>query len=123
MILVLGVRLVIKDSPQIVTLASFLLYLASTGGILIWETRQKDFKRYLTTYASLVFILCGILPVLALRIMEWNEPFDFVGMLSMSGTQWEKNGNYLFMAVIVAHFIDSTRQRIHSLNDSQQQNP
>ncbi len=111
MIFVLCARQFITNPPM-VTLVSFLVMLGGATSILMLEFRKTDSRKYLTFYICLGFILCGILPVLALRIIEWNSPFDLVGMLSISGPQWEKLANVLFMATLIAHFIDSTRMRL-----------
>lgn len=103
-------------SPAVVTLVSSLIFLASACFIIFWELRQKDGRQYVSLYFALVFILFGIVPVLVLRIMEWSSPFDLVGFFSITGTQLERGGQILFGAMLLGHFIDSTRMRLRQQN-------
>ena len=73
-------------------------FLVSTGVILWFEKKQPDYLKRSTFWGAALFMVFGVLPILALRLA--NQPVEL----------FHKVSNYLFLILLVCLFVDSYRE-------------
>lgn len=98
-----------KKTASIVT--SF-LFIASSAGIMYWETRYPGFKKRASFWGALGFLLFSALPVFLMRVLNWDMPFEEIQFLGISGAEMHKISNYVFILMMVCFFIDSYLERV-----------
>jgi hypothetical protein len=118
-LLVLGSFRLIPDR-QIASVVASSLFLFSTLGILFWESKFPGFTRRASFYTLFVFLIFSIIPVMALRFLNWGVPFEELSLMGIPGTQLHQFSNYLFIALMVGFFIDSHVEQVKMLSEQSQ---
>ena len=116
---VLGSFKFIPDRQIASVVASF-IFLFSTLGIIYWEKRFEGWQKRVSFYALMMFLLIAVIPVMSLRLMNWGIPFEDLSIGGIPGEQLHKVSNYLFIAMMIAFFVDSHLEQIKSLKRQQQ---
>lgn len=102
---------VIPDKKMAALVASG-LFLVSTGLILYWETRFADFKKRPSFWGAAVFLAFSVLPIIALRLIYWDLPFDEIRVGPWTGADLHRTSNYFFMGMMVCFFVDAHLERV-----------
>ena len=105
-VLVMASFRLLPDKKTASLLAS-LFFVLSTLGILYWELRIPGFKQRPTFWGGLVFLFCSVLPILGLRLVFWDMPFEEIQVLHLSGAELHRFSNYFFLLLLVCIFVDS----------------
>jgi hypothetical protein len=105
-ILVIGFFKFITDR-QIAALCAGFLFLFGPIYVL-WSEKKAGCKlRSASWWGSLVFLFISALPIFLLRIMYWNQPFENLSMLGISGPRLHQVSNYLFIVMLLCFVVDS----------------
>ena len=117
---VLGSFKFIPDRQIASVVASF-IFLFSTLGIIYWEKQFPGFQKKVSFYALMAFLLLSVIPDMSLRFLNWGVPFEELSMGGIPGEQLHKFSNYLFIAMMIAFFIDSHLEQVKSLRRQQEE--
>lgn len=104
---------VIPDKRTASLITSF-LFIASSAGIVYWETRYADFKKRPSFWGAATFLVLSALPIFALRLIYWDLPFDEIQVAGVTGAEMHKISNYVFILMLVSFFIDSYLEQVKS---------
>ncbi|MEZ0392794.1 MAG: hypothetical protein ACAH59_11310 [Pseudobdellovibrionaceae bacterium] len=110
-LLVIGSFKVIPDKRTASLFASF-LFISSSLAILYWETRTENFKKRASFWGALGFLVFSALPILALRLIYWEMPFEEIQMGPITGADMHKYANYVFFLMMVCFFVDAQMERV-----------
>ena len=100
---------------QIAAVVASSLFLLSTVGIIYWEMQYEGYQKKISFYALMGFLFLSVLPVMALRFMNWGVPFEQLSIGPLTGPQIHQFSNYFFIALMIAFFIDSHLEQVKSL--------
>ena len=117
-LLVLGSFRLVPDRQIAAVVASF-LFLFSTLGILYWEMQFEGYRKKVSFYGLMAFLLLSVLPVMGLRFLNWGVPFEELSLAGIPGEQIHKFSNYLFIGLMISFFVDSHLEQVKSLQRQQ----
>ncbi len=117
-LLVLGSFRLIPDR-QIAAVVASSLFLFSTLGILWWESKFEGYRKRVTFFMLIIFLVFSIIPVMGLRFLNWGIPFEELSLFGVTGPQIHKLSNYLFIGVMIGFFIDSHLEQVKQFEQSQ----
>jgi hypothetical protein len=101
---------VIPDK-KLASLVTSFLFIASTVGLLYWETRFEGFKKRPSFWGMMIFLIVSALPILAVRLIYWDLPFEQIQIGGLTGDQMHKSSSYVFGLMLVCFFIDSYQEQ------------
>ncbi len=83
------------------------VFLASTVLVLVIEFRFPKYYRRPTFWGAAGFLVLSVLPILALRLLGWEKPFDQLALFGISGPQLHSMSNILYFVMVGCFFMDS----------------
>jgi hypothetical protein len=108
-LIVMGVFKVVADLA-LGGLIAGAVFLLSTLVIVIleWKIRQAW---TMALIGGLIFFFGGVLPILALRLLSWGEPFKTAHMGPITGDFLHRSSNFLYLIFLVGIFMSLQRAR------------
>ncbi len=109
LLIVLGVIASFRfiEEKQRASIVATSLFLIGALNVLSWELRHGQWKKSLSFYATLAFLILFIIPIIYLRVASWNGAFELESILGITGAQFHQASNKAFMVMIGAYFIQS----------------
>jgi hypothetical protein len=95
------------DERKIAALCAGSLFILGPSFVLWNEKRLGLASKRVSWWGALVFLFVSALPIFILRLKYWNESFESISALGISGPQMHKISNYIFIGMLVTFFIDS----------------
>lgn len=87
------------------------LFLWSSVGILYSEAwMHRAQKKILVIVGTGLFLGLFVLPVMGMRLLNWDMEFGQVTLLGVTGAQMHQFSNYAFMLMLVTYFVESFKE-------------
>lgn len=75
---------------------------------VLWKESKMGFALKRTSWwSSLVFLCISSLPIFLLRVIYWNEAFENIQVMGLSGPRMHSMSSYLFIVMLLGFFMDS----------------
>lgn len=106
------------DERKIAALIAGTLFIVGPSYVLWNEWRLGLALKKVTWWTTLVFLCLSALPIFLLRIIYWDQAFENISALGITGQQMHAMSSYIFILMLLGFFVDSfieRRQRIQAL--------
>ena len=105
-LLVLATFKVVPDK-KIASLITSFFFIASSVGILMWEMKYPGYKKRISFWGVIGFLLLSALPIFLMRVLNWNLSFEEIQFAGISGAEMHKLSTYVFFLLMICFFVDS----------------
>lgn len=106
---IIAVTMIFKSitDRQIAATVAGTLFIIIPVGLMFWEFKANKFNNKIWFAGALQFLILFALPIMGLRLLNWNVPFEYLSFLGIKGPALHEWSSRSYLVWMIITFITS----------------